>query len=297
MGGNPTHNEGPLWRACTSERDKWFVVEITGDPDDPMRSPRISKTWAREQIEKYGRDNPWVLVNVFGKFPPSSINSLLGPDDVAMAMRRRVNEEDYEFAQRRLGVDVARFGDDRTVIVPRQGLVMFRPAEMRNARTDEIASRVMLAKSRWKSHVEFVDDTGGYGAGVIDNLLMAGCSPMGVNFSGKSTDPRYLNKRAEMWFAMADWVKRGGSIPNMPELARELTAPTYTFKGGKFCIEEKRQIKERLGFSPDIADALAMTFAMADMPANEMPGPAFLGQMRHSVEHDFDPLERRHGDI
>jgi hypothetical protein len=209
--GNPTNLEGPLYRACTSERHLWALVEITGDPDDPRRSPRVSLQWAREQIEKYGRDNPWVLVNVFGKFPPSSINALLGPDDVSASTQRHLREDQYEWAQKRLGVDVARFGDDRTVIFPRQGLASFKPIEMRNARTTDIAARVALAKSRWGSEVEFVDDTGGWGAGVIDNLLLGGISPIPVNFSGKATDPRYFNKRSEMYFLAAEWVKKGGA--------------------------------------------------------------------------------------
>jgi putative ABC transport system substrate-binding protein len=59
------------------------LVEITADPDDPRRSARVSAEWAREQIEKYGRDNPWVLVNVFGSFPPHSLDTLIGPDECA----------------------------------------------------------------------------------------------------------------------------------------------------------------------------------------------------------------------
>ncbi len=132
--GNPTHLEGPLYRACTAERRLWYVQEITGDPDDPNRSTRVSIQWAKEQIEKYGKDNAWVLVNVFGKFPPSSINALLGPDEVEAAMNRIIMPQDYEFAQKRLGVDVARFGDDSTALAPRQGLRAFQIEEMRNAR-------------------------------------------------------------------------------------------------------------------------------------------------------------------
>lgn len=288
MAGNPTHLEGPLYRASTSERSLWFLIEITGDPDDPKRAPRISVQWAKEQIEKYGRDNPWVVVNVFGRYPPSSINTLLGPDEVSGAMARRVPGEAYEFSQKRLGVDVARFGDDRTVIFPRQGLVAFKPVEMRGARTPDIAARVALAKAKWGSEIEIVDGTGGFGAGVIDALLQAGHSPLEVHFSGKAIDPRYHNKRAEMWFEMADWVKRGGSLPNITELAKELSTPTYTFKNGRFLLEDKDQIKERLGFSPDLADALALTFAMPDMPAANSVIDKLTN--RGKLMHDFDPF-------
>lgn len=290
MAGNPTHLDGPLYRAATNERNLWHLTEITGDPDDPRRAPRISIQWAKEQIEKYGRDNPWVLVNVFGKFPPSSLNTLLGPDEVSQAMKRNVPETSYEHSQKRLGVDVARFGDDRTVLFPRQGLQAFQPVEMRGARTNEIAARVALAKRNWDSEMEFIDDTGGWGAGVIDSMIQAGLSPQPINFAGKSIDPRYMNKRAEMWFEMADWVKRGGSLPNIPELARELTTPTYTFQNGKFRLEEKDQIKERLGFSPDYADALALTFALPEMPGQQQYfGTKVMKQAK--TMSDWNPLD------
>jgi hypothetical protein len=66
---------------------------------------------------------------------------------------------------------------------------------------------------------------------------------------------------------MSEWVKRGGALPNVAELIAELTTPTYTFKNGKFLMEEKEHVKLRLGRSPDLADALAVTFGMVDMPA------------------------------
>lgn len=270
--GNPTHLEGPLYSACTTERNLWWVKEITGDPDDPQRSPRISTTWARQQIEKYGRDNPWVLVNVFGQFPPSSVNALLGPEEISASMKRRLSPDEYDYAQKRLGVDCARFGDDRTVLFPRQGLMAFPPATMRNARGPEIASRMAQAKARWDWQMAFIDDTGGYGASAIDSALMAGLPISPVSFSGRAIDPRYMNKRAEMWFTMSEWVKRGGVLPDDDELVKELSSPTYTFNAqGKFLLEPKEQIKERLGFSPDKADALALTFAIPEMPHSNDP--------------------------
>lgn len=286
--GNPTSLDGMLHAAATTLRHLWEVIRITGDPDDPGRSTRIDIDWAREQIKTYGRDNPWVMAYILGLFPPSSINTLLGPDEVAAAMGRHLRIDQYEYAQKRLGVDVARFGDDRTVIFPRQGLAAFKPAEMRNARTPDIAARVAQAKARWGSEVEMVDGSGGYGAGVIDSLIQAGHSPLEVSFSGKAIDPRYLNKRAEMWFLMGEWIKRGGAIPNDPELQRELTAPTYTFQGGKFQLEGKDQIKKRLGFSPDKADALCLTFALPEAPAMH----PILGHQAQKLKSEWDPFER-----
>ena len=288
IAGNPTHLEGPLYRAATKERHMWEVIEINSDPDNPKRSPRVSIEWAREQITKYGADNPYVMVNVFGRFPPGSLNSLIAHDEVERAMKRNIHEQDYSFSQKRLGIDVARFGDDRTIIFPRQGLRAFKPVEMRNARTQEIAARIMMAKSKWGSEQEFVDGTGGFGAGVVDSLIQSGVSCHEIHFSGKSIDPRYLNKRAEMWFAMAEWIKRGGSLPENADLIRELTAPTYYFQNGKFQIEPKEQIKARLGASTDYADALALTFAIPDQPARTI----FSDQLnKKNFKSEFDPFK------
>lgn len=265
--GNPTHLEGPLYRACTVDRALWYVVTITGDPDNPKRSPRIKIEWARQQIATYGRDNPWVKVNVLGEFPPASINALLGAEEVEAAMARDYQPQIYDFSQKRLGIDVARFGDDRTVIFPRQGLAAFKPVTMRNARTTDIAARVMRAREAWGSELQLIDDTGHWGHGVIDQLIVAGCPVVPVVFNDKAISSRYANRRAEMWIEMSEAVKRGLWLPQVPELIGELITPTYTFTNGKFLLEDKDQVKERLGRSPDLADALAITFALPDMPS------------------------------
>lgn len=293
IAGNPTHNEGPLYRACTGESHLWKVIEVNGDPDSIKRSPRVSVEWARQQIEKYGRDNPWVKVNVFGEFPPTSINSLIGVDEVEAAMaRERPSAEALSAFQKRIGVDVARFGSDASVLFPRQGKVAFTPVEMRGARTDEIASRVILAKNRWNSAVEFIDDTGGYGGGVVDAMIAQGYSPVGINFASRAFDTRFLNARAEMWFRMAKWIKDGGCLPPHEQLKKELVTPTYTFQNGKLKLEDKRQVKDRLGFSPDYSDALALTFAETDFALNEMQLLGFEPQDGRLM-HEFDPFEER----
>lgn len=285
--GNPTSQDGMLYHAATQQREKWEVLTITGDPDDPKRSPRVDIEWAREQISLYGRDNPWVMAYILGQFPPAGINSLLSMEEVEKAMGRHLREPEYDFNQKRLGVDVARFGDDTTCIFPRQGLASFNPVVMRNARSNEVAARVAQAISKWSAEAVFVDTTGGYGAGVEDSLLQAGISSVAVDFGGKPMDTRYFNKRSEMWFLMADWIRRGGSLPPVPGLLKELTAPTYSFVNGKFRLEEKDQIKKRLGFSPDLADALACTFAMVDLPkSNIMQSSNTSGK----IKHEYDPF-------
>jgi len=219
-------------------------------------------------------------------FPPSAINVLLGPDEVDAAMARHYREDQYSWSQKRLGIDVARFGDDRSVIFPRQGLAAFVPVVMRHQRTTDIAARVAQAKVNWGSEMEFVDDSGHWGHGVIDNLFAAGYAPTAVLFEGEAIDPRYKNKRTEMWLEMAEWVKRGGALPHIPELTRELTSPTYTFVQGKFMLEPKDLIKKRIGVSPDLADALALTFAIKDMPAMNQGLPEAFRPAAHALTDD-----------
>lgn len=288
--GNPSSLDGMLYAAATQLSHQWYQITITGDPDDPNRSNRIDKVWAQEQIKLYGRDNPWVMAFILGQFPPASINALLGVEDIDRAIHRNVPEEQYNTAQKRLGIDAARFGDDPWVIFPRQGLMAFKPVEMRNPRSQEVAARVALAKNKWGSEMEFFDGTGGYAGGAVDSMIQAGYSPQEINFSGKATDNRYFNKRSEIWFSMAEWVKRGGCLPDIPVLRKELTAPTYTFQNGKFKLEDKEQIKKRLGFSPNYADALALTFSLPEMPmAMAVFHPSF-GSSRHSAKHEYDPF-------
>lgn len=266
--GNPISREGMLFLAGTRWADQWHVIRITGDPDDPKRSPRINIDDAREHIRQNGRDDPWVMAYILGQFPRTAINALLSEEDVLAAMNRTLPEAEYQHAAKILGVDVAREGDDRSVIWTRQGLVSFAPISMRGASSSVGAGRIATMWREQQVDACFVDSTGGFGAGWIDRLRELGRAPLGVEFAGAPDDKRYANKRAEMWFRAAEWVKGGGCLPNVPELVGELTVPTYSFKGDAFIIEPKVNVKKRLGRSPDLADALACTFAF---PAVKQP--------------------------
>lgn len=287
--GNPTSTDGLLYHLAVQRADAWRVITITADPDDPKRTPRVSPEHARAQIEAYGRDNPWVMSTILGEFPPGAFNALLSVAEVEAAMRRNPAESEYKHVQKRLGVDVARYGDDRTVLFPRQGLVAWAPTVLRNANGPEVAARVAHARKEWNTEVEFIDGTGGYGAGVIDALRSAGLSPHDIQFAGKANDERFANKRAEMWWEMAEWVKRGGALPKMPELVRELTSPTYTFRNGRLLLEPKEKIKDRLGFSPDLADALALTFSIPDAPARLGLLPLASPEVFRKLDTEWDP--------
>ena len=297
MAGNPSSTAGLLYEATVRNRSMWSVVRITGDPDDPKRSPRISLAWAKEQIEKYGRENPWIMYSILGLFPPTAINQLIGPEDIERAWARAPRESEFSFSQRRLGCDVAFEGDDRTCIFPRQGIIAYQPVILRTQEPADISARLLRAHKTWDSDIEFVDDTGGWGKGVISHAKHAGREVVPVNFASSANDKdHYFNRRAEMWFEMAEWVKKLGALPRMNELMQELTAPTYTLRSGKILIEPKEMVKKRLGFSPDIADGLALTFALPELPrkprefyteTNPLPLPG--GSQK--FQGDYDPFD------
>ncbi len=270
--GNPLSVDGLLYHSAVNARARWSVIDITGDPDDPNRSPRVSIEWAREQIAEHGRDNPWVQAYILGKFPTAAINSLLSAEDVTACLGIGMREDTFASAPKIIGCDVARFGDDRTVIWRRQGLMSYLPDIMRNARTDEIAAKIVTRATGW-ADATMVDGSGGYGAGVVDALHRGHHRVHEVYASGKASDPQFFNKRAEMWWKMAAWVKRGAALPNLPDLVRELSAPVYWLQDGKLRLEEKDQIKKRLGCSPDLGDGLAHTFAFEVAPRGLMGGP------------------------
>lgn len=282
--GNPTQTSGPLYAAAVTNRAYWFVVEITADPDDPNRTPRVSIEHARQQIKQYGRDNPWVKVNIFGQFPPSSFNALLGPEEVREAMGRKYQQHDIDHAARVLGVDVARYGDDASCLFPRQGLVAFKPNVMRHVNGIQGAGQVARVWADWDVDAVFIDNTGGYGAAWIDQLSNLNRHPIPIEFSGSAMDKRYANKRAEMYFLLAEWVKGGGALPDDDDLVGELTQTTYTFKGDALLLEPKDIIKAKLGRSPDKSDALALTFAAPVQRKNHSPMP--VAQRR---EERYDP--------
>lgn len=293
--GNCTSHDGMLYAA--NNDPKWRVISITADPRDPNRTPRVSIEWAQGMIDKFGYDDPWVMAYILGKFPPTSLHSLLSIEDVEAAVLRGrgMDPQLYESSQKRIGVDVARQGLDTTVLFPRQGFASWTPVEMRGARSTAVAEQLIVGKEKWGSELEFVDGTGGYGAGVVDAYHARGYSCIEVQFAGQAADKEsFFNKRAEIWWHMAQWIKRGGGIPDIPQLKQELVAVQYGYQGGRLKIEEKEQIKKRLGFSPDYADALATTFAIPERAATPVfaNGPGFRssGRLIPGVGEEYDPF-------
>lgn len=214
-------------------------------------------------------------------FTAAAINALVSVESVQAAAVRHVPIDGYKYSPVVLGVDVARQGDDRSVIYRRQGLVAFEPAVLKQPDSMKVADAVANQIAMHNPDAVFVDGSGGYGAGVIDRLRQLGHSPIEVQFGGKAGDPRFTNKRTEMYWKLAEWMNQG-VIPDRPGLKTELCAPTYSHDNarGVMALESKDDIKERLGYSPDEADALALTFAFPVAP-----------KMRLSDGSVFEPRE------
>lgn len=204
-------------------------------------------------------------------FAASSDDILITLDDVRQAMARDPDFVGAEAWPLVVGVDVARFGDDATVFFRRRGLAAYQPEVMRGLSNVDVAHRLMAYIAEYKPAYVCIDQ--GQGTGVIDLIAeltrhQRGVSIVEVPFGGRATDPdRFANRRAEMWVAIRDWLRGGGRLPDDSALAAELTAPTYFFNAaGKIQLEAKEKVKERLARSTDLADALALTFAVHVQP-------------------------------
>lgn len=215
-----------------------------------------------DEVERYRQS---VDENTFKRemlcdFSASGDDQLMSLTDVNEACRRHLRKEDYTYAPKVLGVDPARFGGDRSVIFARQGLLAHPPKVYRGIDNMTLADKVAQEIERFRPDAVFID--AGNGAGVIDRLRQLHHDVIEVHFSGHPSHARYLNKRAEMWFEMRDWLRAGGAIPDLVDLKQDLAAPTYKFTpADKIQLESKDDIKGRGLPSPDLGDALALTFA------------------------------------
>lgn len=238
-------NKGGEWSA-----KKWTVYDtdvFTPEHIERIKDGMSEKAFAREFM---------------CDFEAGAEDQLISMADVQAAAERSATEYDVVGAPVILGVDPARFGDDRTVIMRRQGVVCFPPIVLRDADNMRVADTVAQAKERYNADAIFIDI--GQGAGVVDRLRQLGHSVVEVPFGGSANSPElYYNRRSEMWALMRDWLKSGAKIPDELGLKQELCAPTYTYDNkGRIKLESKDDIKKRLAeMSPDIADALCLTFA------------------------------------
>lgn len=238
-----------------AEWPEWASARYTVYDTDALPADEVERLKVEMSDQSFARE-------FLCDFSAAGEDQLLSLNDVEAAARIEYKPGEMDYAPRILGVDPARFGNDRSVIIPRQGLQVFDPMIYRGLDNMEFADRIAVKIEQWQPDAVFID--AGAGSGVIDRLRQLGHSVTEVNFGGKPISARYVNKRTEMWYLMAETIQSGLSIPNDNTLKLELATPTYRFDlQNRIALESKDDIKKRMpeGASPDLADALALTFA------------------------------------
>lgn len=266
--GNPTRNQGRFFDCFSRLKHRWRTRQI-----DSRTVPGTNKLQLQQWVDDYGEDSDFVRIRVRGLFPSAASQQLISMDLVDSAMKRSMPYVPPHVAV--IGVDVARFGDDDSVIRTRLGrdARQFPAIRMNGATTNAITSAVIDQASVLRAAnirvVIMVDGTGGYGGNVVDKLRELGYEVIEVLFSAKADNPsKYFNKRSEMYGRLREWLKVGYLGEDDQQLKTELTAIMYMFRKDALALEPKEVLKDREGFSPDDSDALAITFAY---PIEELP--------------------------
>lgn len=269
MFGNPTKTTGYFRKTFGALRHRFITRQIDSRTVRGTNKD-LFDAWAKD----YGEDSDFFRIRVLGQFPRASSLQFIS-NELAEEAARRTDFRD-EKAPIVIGVDVARYGDDASVIYVRQGrdgrkhgFKMYRELD-----SIQLAGRVAEYIDQLKPSKVFVDGTGGYGSGVVDQLNANGYSRVvdDIQFGAKPIDMDiYFNKRAEMYGLMKEWLKTG-LIPDEQALIDDLTGVEYGFaKENKIQLEKKEDMKRRGLASPDISDALALTFAFPVSNAVKKP--------------------------
>ena len=268
---------------------------------DTRKARMSDKKQIEEWIDSYGIDSDFVRVRVLSEFPRAGATQFISSELVQAAADEAREPQFDRYDPLIMGVDVARFGDDKTVFRFRRGrdARSIKPLKFRNIDTMQVAARVAEAFERYKPDGIFIDN-GGFGAGVVDRCNYLKLPVTGIDFGasadreiqGRESGVWYYNKRAEMWGAMKEWLA-GGMIDNDPDLIADLPAVEYGYamKDSRDCIvlEKKEHMKARGLASPDDGDALALTFAHPVAPVDQSYKYAGHGGRGFSAEYDPMP--------
>ena len=262
--GNPVEPDGGFYDAVHKFRARWDVQTLDAREVSFANLKQIA-----EWREDHGEDSDFFRTRVRGVFPKSSSNQFIDHDRVAAARLRNIDWRDLPRSIPRLmGVDVARQGGDRNVITLRQGRKLASNiASFQSRDLMAVANTVARSIRELKPDVCFVDEVG-IGAGVVDRLHQMGYDMViGVQSGSKDgMDDRdkkiHANLRSLMWDRMREWLLVA-DIPDNPALETDLTTPHYTHqkRTNLQLIESKDDMRARGKPSPDMADALALTFA------------------------------------
>jgi hypothetical protein len=262
--GNPTLNDGPFFECFGSQSHRWRHRHIDSRTVEGTNKA-LYKQWEADE----GEDSDFFRVRVRGVFPRQGDTQFISSDVVHRA--RQFNAEGFEWLPRILACDVARFGDDQTVIGYRQGRKYVQLEKFRNRDTQFTANRIIEHIGSLKPAASVID-AGGVGGGVVDYCRACGYEIVGFDGAESAFDPvKYFNRRAEIWGKCKSWLDQGSQIPDDEELASDLTGPQFHYAQGKrahgsVVIEAKEMMKKRGLRSPDAADTLALTFAVDVAP-------------------------------
>ncbi len=286
--GNPTKNTGRFRECFGRYKHRWETLQI-----DSRRVEGTNKAQLEKWVNDYGEDSDFVRVRVRGEFPRAGSTQFISGELVAQA-RGRV-ARDYEHHWKIISVDVARFGDDQTVIGLRQGPKLTILDKLRGLDTVQVAMRVCEHMRREKPRSTVIDGDG-VGAGVVDNVKHHMKDWLELNkecrlheFHGGSTPEdieMYFNLRAEVWGKVRDWLPTA-DIPDDPEIESDLTGTEYFFSSkNQIQLEKKEDMKKRGLASPDIADMIAMSLAFT--PVAKTRDELFAEEL----EATKDPMEQ-----
>lgn len=255
--GNPTRNTGRFRECWGRFRHRWHTMQV-----DSRTARQADKAQIAAWIEDYGLDSDFVKVRILGEFPSQSANQFISIADVEACVQFKA--ERIAGLPKILAADIARFGDDQSVIAKRHGrkvdpLIAWRGMDlMRSA--DKIAEEI----DSYEPDAVVIDETG-IGSGVVDRLRQLRYEVFGFN-GGESPKDKdtYRNKRAEVWGLMRFALRERIELPDDRELQQDLIGPEYSFTPTQqILLERKEDMKKRGLASPDRGDALAMTWAVS----------------------------------
>jgi phage terminase large subunit len=258
--GNPTRNSGLFFLTHHALQGDWFTMHVSCK-DNPL----VSQDFVRQIASTYGEESNAYRVRVLGEFALRDDDVLIPADLVDAAMVRDIA---LDMAEPLIyGLDVARFGNDRSVLAKRRGNVLLPPRVWAGLDLMQLVGAV-AHEAQADRPDEINVDSIGIGAGVADRLreVMSGTrtSVRDVNVAESAAmNPQANRLRDDLWLQARDWFRaRACQIPKDPDLRQELVTPTYKFTStGKIVVEPKDMMKKRGLRSPDIADALCLTFA------------------------------------
>lgn len=295
--GNPTRNKG-RFRDCFAGgkfAHRWSAAAI-----DSREVSITNKSQIEDWIKDYGLDSDFVRIRVRGIFPRVDAESFIPYNLAIEAVGREIENQGGTIV---IGVDVGRFGDDPSVIYARKGrdAKSWPPEILPGSNTMVTAARVAATYLRLNASVVMVD-SGGVGGGVVDRLRQLRIPVIEVDFgsSPDGTNPddgsKYANKRAEIWGALRSWLV-GGSIPNIKTgenttLVDELVGPNYGLNNNESIqLESKKDMRKRGVPSPNVADALACTFAFPSMEVDITSAAEYAKLLKPTIAADYNPFD------